>query len=40
MNIIRSTAFTAQRPWGALDIANLNGITAACTGPISRTGGI
>ncbi|RQR42934.1 MULTISPECIES: cupin [unclassified Burkholderia] len=27
MNIIRSTAFTAQRAWGALDIANLNGIT-------------
>lgn len=27
MNIIRSPAFTAQRPWGALDIANLNGIT-------------
>ena len=27
MNIIRSTAFTADRAWGALDIANLNGIT-------------
>ncbi|WP_396329023.1 cupin domain-containing protein [Burkholderia anthina] len=27
MNIVRSRAFTAQRPWGALDIANLNGIT-------------
>ncbi|AOI93260.1 cupin [Burkholderia pseudomultivorans] len=27
MNIIRSADFTASRPWGALDIANLNGIT-------------
>lgn len=27
MNIIRSAAFTADRPWDALDIANLNGIT-------------
>ncbi|RQR86885.1 cupin [Burkholderia sp. Bp9012] len=27
MNIIRSTTFTAQCPWGALDVANLNGIT-------------
>ncbi|RQS74983.1 cupin domain-containing protein [Burkholderia sp. Bp8963] len=27
MKIIRSTAFTADRPWGALDIANLHGIT-------------
>ena len=27
MNIIRSTEFTAQRAWGALDIANMNGIT-------------
>ncbi|UXU87294.1 cupin [Burkholderia sp. S-53] len=27
MNIIRSAAFTAERPWGALDVANLNGIT-------------
>ncbi|CAM2172020.1 cupin [Burkholderia orbicola] len=27
MNIIRSAAFTADRAWGALDIANLNGIT-------------
>ncbi|MGU7772334.1 cupin domain-containing protein [Burkholderia sp. MR1-5-21] len=27
MKIIRSTAFTADRAWGALDIANLHGIT-------------
>lgn len=27
MKIIRSKAFTAERPWGALDIANMNGIT-------------
>jgi mannose-6-phosphate isomerase-like protein (cupin superfamily) len=27
MNIIRSRAFTADRPWGALDIANMRGIT-------------
>ncbi|HDR9486116.1 TPA: cupin domain-containing protein [Burkholderia aenigmatica] len=27
MNIIRSAAFTADRAWGALDIANLNGIS-------------
>lgn len=27
MNIIRSATFTAERAWGALDIANLNGIT-------------
>lgn len=27
MQFIQSSAFTAQRAWGALDIANLNGIT-------------
>ncbi|AJY12135.1 cupin [Burkholderia dolosa] len=27
MKIVRSTAFTADRPWGALDIAKMNGIT-------------
>lgn len=27
MKIIRSKEFTAGRPWGALDIANMNGIT-------------
>lgn len=27
MKIIRSRSFTAERPWGALDIANMNGIT-------------
>lgn len=27
MKIIRSKAFTAARPWGALDIANMRGIT-------------
>lgn len=27
MKIIRSKEFTAQRPWGAQDIANMNGIT-------------
>ncbi|MBN6773581.1 cupin domain-containing protein [Pseudomonas granadensis] len=27
MKIIRSKAFTAERAWGALDIANMNGIT-------------
>ncbi len=27
MKIIRSREFTAQRPWGALDIANMGGIT-------------
>ncbi|MDR9108811.1 hypothetical protein FEP49_00698 [Burkholderia multivorans] len=27
MQIIRSKAFTADRAWGALDIANLDGIT-------------
>ncbi|WGY67935.1 cupin [Burkholderia cepacia] len=27
MNIIRSADFTADRAWGALDIANLHGIT-------------
>ena len=26
MKIIRSKEFTASRPWGALDIANMNGI--------------
>ena len=27
MKIIRSKAFTADRAWGALDIAHMNGIT-------------
>ena len=27
MKIIRSRDFTAARPWGALDIANMNGIS-------------
>jgi mannose-6-phosphate isomerase-like protein (cupin superfamily) len=27
MKIIRSKDFTASRPWGALDIANMSGIT-------------
>ncbi|MGF6726062.1 mannose-6-phosphate isomerase-like protein (cupin superfamily) [Paraburkholderia sp. GAS41] len=27
MKIIRSKTFTAERPWGALDIANMRGIT-------------
>ncbi len=27
MKIIRSREFKASRPWGALDIANMNGIT-------------
>ena len=27
MKTIRSKEFTASRPWGALDIANMNGIT-------------
>jgi len=27
MKIIRSKEFTADRPWGAIDIANMNGIT-------------
>ncbi|MFX1766715.1 cupin domain-containing protein [Paraburkholderia sp. A1RI-2L] len=27
MKIIRSRRFTADRPWGALDIANMRGIT-------------
>ncbi len=27
MKIIRSRDFTANRPWGALDIASMNGIT-------------
>ena len=27
MKVIRSRAFTASRPWGALDIANMNGVT-------------
>ncbi len=27
MKIIRSRSFTASRPWGALDIASMNGIT-------------
>ncbi|PMN89914.1 cupin [Enterovibrio norvegicus] len=27
MKFIKSTNFTAERPWGAMDIANMNGIT-------------
>ncbi|RJF97528.1 cupin [Noviherbaspirillum saxi] len=27
MKIIRSKEFTAERAWGALDIANMNGVT-------------
>jgi mannose-6-phosphate isomerase-like protein (cupin superfamily) len=27
MNVIRSAEFRADRPWGALDIANMGGIT-------------
>ncbi len=27
MKIIRSKSFTAERAWGALDIANVDGIT-------------
>ncbi|MHC8321536.1 cupin domain-containing protein [Pseudomonas sp. GB2N2] len=27
MKVIRSKSFTADRAWGALDIANMNGIT-------------
>jgi mannose-6-phosphate isomerase-like protein (cupin superfamily) len=27
MKIIRSKEFTAERAWGALDIANINGVT-------------
>jgi hypothetical protein len=27
MKIIRSKEFSADRPWGALDIASMNGIT-------------
>ncbi|MGH8807979.1 MAG: cupin [Noviherbaspirillum sp.] len=27
MKVIRSKDFTAQRAWGALDIANMNGVT-------------
>jgi mannose-6-phosphate isomerase-like protein (cupin superfamily) len=27
MKIVRSKTFTAERPWGALDIAKMNGIT-------------
>jgi len=27
MKIVRSSTFTAERAWGALDIANMNGIT-------------
>jgi mannose-6-phosphate isomerase-like protein (cupin superfamily) len=27
MHIINSKTFTAERPWGALDIATMNGIT-------------
>lgn len=27
MKIIRASTFTAERPWGALDIANMGGVT-------------
>lgn len=27
MKIVRSSEFTAERAWGALDIANMNGVT-------------
>ncbi|MGF1706718.1 cupin [Enterovibrio baiacu] len=27
MKFIKSANFTAERPWGAMDIANMNGIT-------------
>jgi mannose-6-phosphate isomerase-like protein (cupin superfamily) len=27
MKIIRSKEFTADRPWGAIDVANMNGVT-------------
>jgi len=27
MKVIRSREFTASRPWGALDISNMNGVT-------------
>ncbi len=27
MKFIKSANFTAERPWGAMDIANINGIT-------------
>jgi mannose-6-phosphate isomerase-like protein (cupin superfamily) len=27
MKIVRSSTFITERPWGALDIANMNGIT-------------
>jgi hypothetical protein len=27
MKIIRSKEFTADRAWGAMDVANMNGIT-------------
>jgi mannose-6-phosphate isomerase-like protein (cupin superfamily) len=27
MKVIRASTFTADRPWGATDIANMNGIT-------------
>ncbi|KXF82309.1 cupin domain-containing protein [Enterovibrio coralii] len=27
MKFVKSTTFTADRPWGALDIAEMNGIT-------------
>lgn len=39
MNIVRSAAFTADRAWGALDIANLGASRFACTGPTSRIDG-
>ena len=27
MKVFRASAFTADRPWGALDIANMDGVT-------------
>ncbi len=27
MRVIRTSTFTANRPWGALDIANMDGVT-------------
>ncbi len=35
--VIRSAEFTADRVWGALDIANMSGTTVPCIGRISLT---